>query len=100
MFAHGLVAETAQLLARYGAECFAMRSLGYRQAAEQLRGECSPAEALAAAQQGHRNYAKRQWTWFRRDEAMQWIDSFGEAAAPRAAEMVRELLLQCGSAAK
>jgi tRNA dimethylallyltransferase len=92
MFDAGLVEETRRLLDRYGPELFAMRSLGYRQAAEYLRGECSLAEAIAAAQQGHRNYAKRQLTWFRRDAEMRWIDDFGEAAAPRTAAMLREFV--------
>ena len=97
MFAEGLVDETRRLLACYGPEVFAMRSLGYRQAASHLRGECSLAQALASAQQGHRNYAKRQLTWFRndclrRDTEMHWLEDFGEATAPRAAELLRNFL--------
>ena len=87
MFEQGLVEETRDLLARYGPEVFAMRSLGYRQAAEHLRGECSLAEAVAAAQQGHRNYAKRQLTWFRRDTEMHWLEDFGPAVATRAEDI-------------
>jgi len=94
MFDEGLVEETRGLFARYGPEVFAMRSLGYRQAASHLRGECSIAQAVASAQQGHRNYAKRQLTWFRRDAAIEWIEDFGEAATERAAGMVEELLCQ------
>ena len=71
---------------------FAMRSLGYRQAASHLRGECGLAEAISAAQQGHRNYAKRQLTWFRREAEFHWLEDFGEAAADRAAKFVRGLL--------
>jgi tRNA dimethylallyltransferase len=32
------------------------------------------------AQQGHRNYAKRQLTWFRREPDVHWIEAFGDAA--------------------
>ncbi len=92
MFEQGLVAETRGLLERYGPEVFAMRSLGYRQAAEHLRGECSLAEAIASAQQGHRNYAKRQLTWFRRETEMQWLETFGAEAATHAEEMVRKFV--------
>ena len=92
MFEHGLVDETRRLLSLYGPTVFAMRSLGYRQAAEYLRGECSLAEAVARAQQGHRNYAKRQLTWFRRDPEMQWLEDFGTAAALPAAEAVGSFL--------
>jgi tRNA dimethylallyltransferase len=38
-------------------------------------------EAVAAAQQGHRNYAKRQGTWFRRETGMRWLAGFGDEAA-------------------
>ena len=69
-----------------------MRSLGYRQAASHLRNQVGLAEAISAAQQGHRNYAKRQLTWFRRDTAFHWIEDFGEAAVDRAANSVRDLL--------
>jgi tRNA dimethylallyltransferase len=33
---------------------------------------------IAAAQQGHRNYAKRQMTWFRREPDVRWIEGFGD----------------------
>jgi len=92
MFEQGLVEETRGLLERYGSEVFAMRSLGYRQAAEHLRGECSLAEAVSRVQQGHRNYAKRQLTWFRRDTEMQWLETFGAEAATHAQEAVRKFI--------
>jgi len=92
MFDRGLLEETRGLLERYGPDVFPMRSLGYRQAAEHLRGECSLAEAIARTQQGHRNYAKRQLTWFRRDLEMQWLESFGAEAADSAGEAVLKFI--------
>jgi tRNA dimethylallyltransferase len=92
MFEDGLLEETRGLLQRYGPDVFPMRSLGYRQAAEHLRGECSLAEAIARTQQGHRNYAKRQVTWFRRDPEMQWLESFGAEATERAGEAVLKFI--------
>jgi tRNA dimethylallyltransferase len=79
MFAAGLVKETRELLARYG-PVKALDSLGYRQALAVLSGEMSEAAAIAAAQQGHRNYAKRQMTWFRREPHVHWIEAFGDEA--------------------
>jgi tRNA dimethylallyltransferase len=67
MFARGLIEETRSLIARFGADCRPFQSLGYAEAAAVLRGELTEAEAIAHAQQGHRNYAKRQATWFRRE---------------------------------
>jgi tRNA dimethylallyltransferase len=78
MFARGLVEETAMLRERYGDDCRSLTALGYAQAMAVLRGECTVEAAVAAAQQGHRNYAKRQLTWFRRDKEMCWLGEFGE----------------------
>ena len=53
-------------------------SLGYRQAAQYLDGELTLEQAIAAASQGHRNYAKRQLTWFRREPEVCWLNGFGD----------------------
>ncbi len=79
MFAAGLVDETRGLLERYG-PVKALDSLGYRQALAVLAGSLSEENAIAAAQQGHRNYAKRQLTWFRREPDLAWIEGFGDDA--------------------
>lgn len=81
MFSHGLVEETERLLARYGANCRSLALLGYKQAAMLLRGELSLEDAIASTQQGHRNYAKRQTTWFRRETNVAWLDGFGDDPA-------------------
>lgn len=93
MFAAGLVEETRVLLARYG-PVKALDSLGYRQALAVVRGEMSEEAAIAAAQQGHRNYAKRQLTWFRREPDVRWIAGFGDEAETETVvgELVRELV--------
>ncbi len=80
MFSRGLVVETEMLREHYGDDCRTLVALGYAQAMAVLRGESSLDEAIAAAQQGHRNYAKRQGTWFRRVEAMRWLEGFGDEA--------------------
>ena len=79
MFAAGLVEETRGLFVRYG-PVKALDSLGYKQALALVRGAMSEAEAIQAAQQGHRNYAKRQMTWFRREPEVRWIAGFGDEA--------------------
>jgi tRNA dimethylallyltransferase len=78
MFHHGLLAEADRLSARFGDDCRALTSLGYAQAMSILHHKATIAEATAAAQQGHRNYAKRQLTWFRRDPAIHWFAGFGD----------------------
>jgi tRNA dimethylallyltransferase len=80
MFDNGLVEETKSLLARFGA-VVPLQSLGYHQAAQFLRGELDLEQAITAAQQGHRNYAKRQMTWFRREPEVVWLEGFGDSPA-------------------
>jgi tRNA dimethylallyltransferase len=78
IFEIGLVEETHQLLQKYGAEARPLASLGYKQAVQFLHGEITREQAIQAAQQAHRNYAKRQMTWFRREPAVQWLRGFGD----------------------
>ncbi|HEV8183776.1 MAG TPA: tRNA (adenosine(37)-N6)-dimethylallyltransferase MiaA [Candidatus Angelobacter sp.] len=77
MFSSGLLEEARTLAARYGASAWPLNSLGYKQAMQHLQGDISLEQAIAAAQQGHRNYAKRQMTWFRREPNVHWIAGFG-----------------------
>jgi tRNA dimethylallyltransferase len=87
MFDGGLVEETNLLLEKYGDATAALSSLGYRQTLQLIRGELTREQALQAAQQAHRNYAKRQMTWFRREPEMHWLRGFGnDPAIQRAAE--------------
>ena len=79
MFDNGLVEETRRLLEKYPG-AWALSSLGYKQAAQHLRGEIDLKLAIWAAQQAHRNYAKRQMTWFRREPEVEWLAGFGDEA--------------------
>ncbi len=83
MFDAGLVEETRALMQKWP-EAWALSSLGYKQAAQHLRGEIDLKLAIWAAQQSHRNYAKRQLTWFRREREVQWIGGFGDEAGAQA----------------
>jgi len=84
MFDEGLIAETERLLEKYGEQARPLASLGYKQALQFLRGEVDWESALAAAQQAHRNYAKRQITWFRREPDVHWLAGFGDDPAIQA----------------
>ena len=78
MFDAGLVEETQPLLARNGEAARPLGALGYKQAVQLLRGELKLEEAIAASAQAHRNYAKRQMTWFRREIGVEWMVGFGD----------------------
>jgi tRNA dimethylallyltransferase len=78
MFEAGLVEETQRLREKYGVAAAPLSSLGYKQAMQFLNGEITRGQALQAAQQAHRNYAKRQMTWFRREPEVHWLRGFGD----------------------
>lgn len=78
MFEAGLVEETRRLFEKYGNDARALTSLGYRQARMLLEGAMDQTSAISAVQQAHRNYAKRQMTWFRRESGVMWFRGFGD----------------------
>jgi tRNA dimethylallyltransferase len=75
MWAQGLVAEAESLIAegiREGKT--SSRAIGYAQALAQLDGSLSEEEAIAQTVQLTQRYARRQMSWFRRDERINWFD--------------------------
>lgn len=55
-------------------ENISMKGIGYKELIQHLKGEYSLEEAVAKVKQNTRHYAKRQLTWFRRYDRMQWFD--------------------------
>jgi tRNA dimethylallyltransferase len=91
MFEAGLVEETRTLLAKYGETARPLAALGYKQAVLLLRGAINHETAVQAVQQAHRNYAKRQMTWFRREPEVIWIAGFGDDASAQGEVISRVL---------
>lgn len=79
MFNGGLLAEVRHITVGLGVSRQAkpFESLGYRQALAHVEELLSLQEAIASTQLETRRYAKRQLTWFRRDEQIQWFNGFG-----------------------
>ena len=78
-FAAGLVDEVKQLrVAGVRDDTNALGSHGYRRVCEYLRGERTLESAVEQSKQDVRNYAKRQLTWFRRENVWFWIRGFGD----------------------
>ena len=74
MLQNGLLDEIRSLLAEgIPAKCTAMQAIGYKEFLAALDGECTLEEAVALVQQSSRRYAKRQLTWFRRNQQMNWL---------------------------
>ncbi len=95
MFEAGLVDETRRILELgYAPDVKPLGSHGYRQAVQMLRGELTYEQALYYAQRDTRRYAKRQWTWFRREPDIVWFRGFGDdpAVQEEALGRVRQFL--------
>lgn len=85
MFEGGLVEEVRRILdLRVSPAAKPLESHGYRQALQYLRGELSLKDAIFFAQRNTRRYAKRQWTWFRKEPGMKWFAGFGDDPAVQA----------------
>ncbi|UBS32294.1 tRNA (adenosine(37)-N6)-dimethylallyltransferase MiaA [Altererythrobacter sp. N1] len=73
MMENGAIDEVSALLARSIDPAMpVMRAIGVPEIAAFVRGETGHADAVASGQQATRNYAKRQFTWFRHQPPTQW----------------------------
>lgn len=75
MLVKGLMEEVKKLLDMgYTSDMVSMQALGYKEIVQYLSGEITLEEAVFILKRDSRHYAKRQLTWFRRDERIQWFD--------------------------
>jgi len=75
MIERGLIDEVIKLKEMgYNSNMQSMKGIGYKEILYYLEGNISLNEAVEMIKQGSRNYAKRQLTWFRKDERVTWID--------------------------
>lgn len=68
----GLIEETKNLLAKHGRIPNLVNTIGYREIISYLDNQCTLDEALDLLKKNTRNYAKRQLTWFRRNQDIKW----------------------------
>ena len=74
MLEMGLIAEIKNLLASgIPAKCTALQAIGYKEFVNALNGEETILQAAEEVKKSSRHYAKRQLTWFRRNQAMHWL---------------------------
>ncbi|HUJ49097.1 MAG TPA: tRNA (adenosine(37)-N6)-dimethylallyltransferase MiaA [Bryobacteraceae bacterium] len=79
MFQRGLMAEVRDLLASgVPAHAKPFESLGYQQALQAARGVITEEQAIESTQRETRRYAKRQVTWFRKEQDVHWLAGFGD----------------------
>ena len=73
----GLVEEVSSLLDKgLDSSYNSMQGIGYKEIVEYLDGKCSLDEAVDNIKKNTRHFAKRQLTWFRREENVNWIEKY------------------------
>ena len=91
MLEAGLIDEVKRLMADEERFPTAAQAIGYKEIASALMGRMSMEDAIIKVKQATRNYAKRQLTWFRRDDRTIWIPAQGKSASAIAEEMHTKL---------
>jgi len=82
MWNGGLLEETAAVLEMGVAPTSqSLQTVGYTEAMAYLRGSMNQEQAIEHMQRATRNYAKRQLTWFRRDDRVTWFEGSAEQLA-------------------
>ena len=94
MMKQGLLQEVQSLLDAGLLEGTAAQAIGYKELLAYFRGEMSLEDAADLIRQKSRNYAKRQLTWFRRDERVKWIVYNAPQAAQAVLQEATEYLQQ------
>ena len=95
MMSDGLFTETRQLLDRgYTPDLKALKTIGYRESIECLRGELTVDDTIAKIKLETRQYARRQETWFRKEKSIISVDSSAEADS--ISSMIECFLMQKG----
>ena len=87
MIKDGLVDEVRRLMQDENRHPTALQAIGYKEIAAALRGEIPMADAVEWTKQATRHLAKRQLTWFKRDERVIWINASGRTASDLANDM-------------
>lgn len=80
MIEKGLIEEVKKLYEKYGEKLTtSMQGIGYKEVVEYLNGNCTKEEMIEKIKMETRRYAKRQLTWFRKIENIEWLDALQPA---------------------
>ncbi|MDO8574982.1 MAG: tRNA dimethylallyltransferase, partial [bacterium] len=73
MIEKGLMEEVKNLIKKYGLKQQSFDAIGYREIIDFLHSKKSLGEAVELIKKNTRHYAKRQMTWFKKDQRIRWI---------------------------
>ena len=89
MLENGWIEEVEALLHNYSPSLPSLQAIGYRQIIQFLQGKLEREAMIAMVQQKTRNFAKRQLTWFRKDQQIQWVS---RKEPQKIAEKIKKIL--------
>lgn len=93
MLQNGLVNEVKKLLYKnVDVKSTSMQGLGYKEIAEYIQGKLSYNDAVEVIKRDTRRYAKRQLTWFRKDNRVNWIEIGNNSNIVFLAKEIKKLL--------
>jgi tRNA dimethylallyltransferase len=95
MFQRGLVEEVENLI-KMNPSRTPMQAIGYKEVAAHLSGECSLDEAMRLIKRSTKRFAKRQFTWFGKEEGLNWADVTGLREAKAALTRIWLILKASG----
>lgn len=82
MFENGIIEETEAVLAMgFSSELNSLNTVGYKETIAYLQGEIGKKKAIELVQQNTRRYAKRQMTWFRKENRTKWLQGSAQDIA-------------------
>lgn len=89
MIEGGLVKEVERLLADgYNKELNSLNTVGYKEIISYLNNEISVERAIELIKRNTRRYAKRQMTWFRKDDRIEWFDLDEQSELEQISEII------------
>jgi len=95
MIERGLPEEVRRVLAMNPSRT-AMQAIGYKELAAHFAGEYPLEEAVRLIKRNTRRYAKRQFTWFKKEDGLMWVDITGLRRPEDAASKIKPLLEAAG----
>ena len=79
MIKNGLIKETKKLSKKYSFNLPAMSGIGYFEIGQFLKNKISLDDAIQKIKFRTHQYARRQMTWFKKDERIEWVENYSEA---------------------
>lgn len=87
----GLLEEVKRLFEQYPENKLLNNTVGYQEFIPYIKGQCALELALDQAKKNSRNYAKRQWTWFRKNKEITWFNALDQSIKEKIFEHIDRL---------